>query len=124
MLTFLRKLLRYFKENRERSLFPEKEFVISIADDKISCERPNGEIEEVTWNELKKIEIYTTNQGPFAEDVFWVLHGDGRGCIIPKGATNNEEMLTRLQKLPEFDNAMVIEAMSCTENKEFLIWQK
>jgi len=86
MIHFFKSLWNKFKENREKSLFPEKDFIIEITEEKVSCSRPNGLIEEVTWEELTKIEIYTTDQGPFIEDVFWVLHGNGRGCVIPQGA--------------------------------------
>ena len=57
-------------------------------------------------------------------DVFWVLHGLNRGCAIPQGATGEKELLERLQKLPNFDNGAVIEAMGCTSDRRFLCWEK
>ncbi len=124
MIKLLKKIWQKLKNNKGDNLFPEKDYIIEITEVKISCKRPNGLIEEVTWKELKKVEIHTTDQGPFVEDVFWVLYGNERDCIIPQGATNNEELLSRLQDLPDFNNKMLIEAMSCTDNNEFLIWQK
>jgi len=124
MIKFVKNILNKFKPDAEFNLYPEKEYIIEITDQKISCGQPNGLVEEVTWEELEKVEIHTTDEGPFVEDVFWVLHGSGRGCVIPQGATNSEELLNRLQDLPDFDNKMVVEAMASTDNNEFLIWEK
>lgn len=124
MIHFFKNLWKRLKENREKRLFPEKEFIIEITEEKVSCIRPDGRIEEVAWEELTKIEIQTTDQGPFVEDVFWILHGNDRGCVIPQGATNNEALLSRLQEIPGFNNEILIEAMGCTDNAGFLIWEK
>jgi len=39
-------------------------------------------VESVTWDELVGVRIVTTSDGPFAEDVLFVLDGDGRGCVV------------------------------------------
>lgn len=103
---------------------PLKEVEVIFEDRTIVCRRPNGTSEEVTWEELQAIEIMTTDTGPFVEDVFWILHGDGRGCVIPQEAAGLRELLPRLQKLPGFDNKMLISAMSCTDNAKFPVWER
>ena len=76
------------------------------------------------WGDLQKVEVVTTGNGPFAPDVFWVLHGTGGGCLVPQGATGDKELLERLQALPGFDNRAFIEAMSCASERRFLCWQR
>ena len=88
------------------------------------CERPDGTVERVGWDDLQKVEVVTTGDGPFAPDVFWVLHGRNGGCAIPQGATGDRHVLERLQALPGFDNEAVIAAMSSTSARRFLCWER
>ena len=84
-----------------------------------------GVVEQVAWDELVGVDIVTTDQGPYAEDVFFVLHGkDGNGAVVPQEIAVAERLLERLQKLPGFDNGKVIEAMGCSENARFVCWKK
>ena len=114
---------RYPSEPRAR-LEPESRFIIRLSDSEVVCERPDGRVERIAWNDLKKVEVVTTGDGPFAPDVFWVLHGTSSGCAVPQGATGDTELLERLQALPGFDNHAFIEAMSSASNRRFLCWQK
>jgi hypothetical protein len=102
----------------------ESRFVVRLSDAEIACERPDGKVERVGWAGLQKVEIVTTDDGPFVPDVFWVLHGTDGGCAIPQGAPGDSQLLERLQALPGFDNGAVIEAMTCVSNKRFLCWQR
>lgn len=93
-------------------------------DDKfVRCQRADGTTEEVSWDELVAVEILTTDAGPFVCDVFFVLHGRERGCVVPQEAEGCTELLERLQKLPRFNNQAVIDAMSCATNARFRAWQ-
>lgn len=105
-------------------LVTESMFIVSIDDTGVSCTRPDGETEKLSWENLKRVEIITTNGGPWEPDVFWVLHGDTSGCLIPNGATGEQAMIERFQKLPKFDDRMVIKAMGSTSNNSFLVWEK
>lgn len=105
-------------------LYPESTYVVTITDTEVSCKRPDGGSETVSWDELRAVVLETTDEGPFAMDVFWILVGNGRGCIIPQGATGEQELIDRLQALPGFDNQAMIDAMACTENQKFLCWKK
>jgi hypothetical protein len=105
-------------------LEPENRFVVRLSDSGVVCERPDGQVERVGWADLEKVEILTTGDGPFAPDVFWVLHGAAGGCAVPQGATGEKELLERLQRLPGFDSGVVIEAMGSTSDRRFLCWQK
>jgi hypothetical protein len=103
---------------------PESRFVVRLSDTEVACERPDGKVERVGWADLQKVEVVTTGDGPFAPDVFWVLHGTDGGCAVPQGATGDSPLLERLQRLPGFDNRAFIEAMSSATDRRFLCWQK
>ena len=107
-----------------RDLEPERQFIVRISDTEVACERPDGKTERVGWDDLQRVEILTTSDGPMASDVFWLLHGTNGGCAIPQGATGERALLERLQALPGFDNAQVIEAMGSATDRRFLCWQK
>jgi hypothetical protein len=103
---------------------PESQCVVTFTDTEVVCTRPDGKIESVTWNDLKTVAIQTTDSGPFASDVFWLLLGEKTGCAIPQEATGADELMRRLQNLPGFNNEAVIESMTCVENKRFVCWQR
>ena len=105
-------------------LEPESHFVVRLSDSEVVCERPDGTVERVGWDDLQKVEVVTTGDGPFAPDVFWVLHGRNGGCAIPQGATGDRQLLERLQVLPGFHNNAVIAAMSSTSDRRFLCWER
>jgi hypothetical protein len=99
--------------------------IVSYDEELISCTKPNGTIESVKWKDLKAVLIETTDEGPFACDVFWVLLGSNQtGCVIPQGATGESELLKALQdKLPAFNNEALLLAMASTQNNRFIIWE-
>jgi hypothetical protein len=77
---------------------------------------PNGKTESIRWDELREVGIVTTDEGPWAADVFWLLLCDGVGCAVPSEAQGARTLLERLSELPGFDARAVIEAMGCTDN--------
>ncbi|MBK1884856.1 hypothetical protein JIN85_20770 [Luteolibacter pohnpeiensis] len=97
---------------------------MEITDFQVRSIRPDGTIEDISWDELAGFDIETNSLGPFAPDVFWVLHGDERGYIIPQGAKGDGALLERLQQLPGFDNEKFIDAMASTSEATFEIWRK
>jgi hypothetical protein len=85
----------------------------------------NGSEEQVSWDGLLEVSVLTTSDGPFAEDVFFVLVGrDDTGCVIPQSSPESAQLLERLQRLPGFDNEAIIRAMSSTEDARFLCWRR
>lgn len=102
----------------------ESKWVVTVSENEISCVRPNGIVESLTWDELEVVAIETTDEGPFVADVFWLLAGATSGCVVPLGATGEDLMLKRLQTLPGFDNETLTKAMSSTSNARFVLWRK
>lgn len=97
---------------------------VTFDEDLVTSHRENGSIEMVAWKELTAVDIVTTDAGPYECDVYFVLHGHGRGCVVAHEAAGCTELLEQLQKLPGFDNQAVIEAMGCATNARFQIWCK
>ena len=120
-------LMQMFRRPHSPSrLLPESQFTVIVDDDRILCQQPSGKTESVAWNDLESVTVETNDTGPWQADVWWILTGDSSspGCTIPQGATGEEPLLDRLQKLPGFDNEQFIAAMSCTENRTFVCWRR
>ncbi len=78
------------------------------------------------WDDLSEVGIVTTDEGPFQEDVYFMLLGPNqeKGCAIPQGAEGSQQLFERLQKLPDFDHDAAIRAMGSTSNNRFVCWKK
>lgn len=83
-------------------------------------------IERIDWSALTSVRILTTDEGPWMEDVYFLLEGqDGKGCAVPHGAAVRIRLLEELQsRLPGLQDDKVILAMGCTGNASFTIWEK
>ena len=112
-------LLNFFWRKRQRER-------IVITDESVTRFRPDGVQESVRWDDLVEVGILTTDEGPWSEDVFWVLMASDRksGCAVPQCAEGADKLLEALQKLPGFDNEAVIKAMGSTSNAKFVCWRK
>jgi hypothetical protein len=98
---------------------------IRIDDRGVDRELANGKVEEVAWDDLEEVSVLTTADGPFAEDVFFVLAGrDGTGCVVPQSAPESGQLLELLQRLSGFDNEAFIHAMGSTGEARFVCWRR
>lgn len=102
----------------------ERKHIVRVSDDSISCERPDGTIEQVAWADLQRVDFRTTSDGPLLPCQFLVLTGSASSFVIPCGATGADAMTDRLQKLPHFDNNAVIEAASKTGESVQTCWRR
>lgn len=84
----------------------------------------SGQKREVRWEDILEIEIETTDQGPFVDDVFWVFKTNSARFVVPSETAGANLLLKRLQKLPEFDNKAAIESATSTENAVFRVWRR
>nr|WP_026317016.1 hypothetical protein [Actinokineospora enzanensis] len=85
----------------------------------------DGTEESVSWSDLAEVAIRTTPESPWKEDVFFLLmRAGGGGCAVPAGDPSADDLMGRLQSLPNFDNEAFIEAMTTTEDGLFVIWQR
>jgi hypothetical protein len=106
---------------------PEGDKMVTFDAAAIRVRYPDGEVRALAWEELGMVGIRTTDEGPFAPDVFWGLHArDGQPRLIyPGGAAGEGELLAEMQRrLAGFDNARLIEAMTSTGQAFFPIWMR
>jgi hypothetical protein len=82
----------------------------------------DGSVVRVAWSDLVEVVLVTVDQGPFAEDLFFVL-GDATGnrCLLP--GAQAATLLPRLQRLPGFDNQQVQRAADCVDHAHFVCWR-
>ena len=74
--------------------------------------------------ELDEIGIETTDQGPFVEDVFWILTNGEKHVRIPDMHPIFETLRGRFESLEGFDWSPFIEAMGCNDNRYFSCWKR
>lgn len=81
----------------------------------------------IPWKEVTKIEIVTTDQGPWEEDVWWLFYlNENKSPIdIAQGTKNHEKIFEVLESY--FTNVNMNEisrAMGSTSNAKFNVWTK
>jgi hypothetical protein len=84
------------------------------------------QVEEVAWGDLALVEVITTDDGPYAEDMFFMLHGaNSKGVVVSNDLAVTHDLVMQLQKrLAGFDNLALVKASGLTESGSFLLWQK
>ena len=113
-----------FRRRVSSNAYPEASCVVEFDSLEVRCSCPNGNVERVSWQELKGVILRNTNAGPVEPDVFWILVGNEGGCVIPQGAVGEAQLLQQLQKLPGFSNEAVIASAACTDTRDFLCWER
>jgi hypothetical protein len=82
--------------------------------------------ESVFWEQLTRVEILTTDEGPYTEDFFFLLEGrDGGGVAVSNELAVKHGLVAILQRrLGALDNKAIIEASGSTQVRRFVVWQK
>jgi hypothetical protein len=88
----------------------------------VTRELDDGRTEIIRWEDLQEVRIVTTDEGPFCDDVYWVLTGDSSALVLPSESVGMDNLLARLQVLAGFDNQAVIDAMGSVDNAQFVCW--
>ncbi len=97
---------------------------VTIADDAVTYAASDGDTRSVAIGRLVAVDVITTDEGPFVDDVFWVLTpNDDDPLVIPSTAEGSSELLNRLGDLDGFDHLQVIVAMGSTDNAHFPCWR-
>jgi hypothetical protein len=89
-----------------------------------SVKRPFGKMVSMQIDELDEIGIETTDQGPFAEDVFLILKRDEMRLRIGDPHPIFKQFMDVFGSLEGFDWRPFNEAMSCTDNRYFPCWKR
>ena len=128
------RLLRRLRESAERFLEsgelpsswePRGDPRVVVDERGVMVHTDAGRDDTIQWSELAEVTIRTTDTGPWAEDVFWVLLDEnGRGCVVPLSSPAMPQLLKRLDSLPGFDTGRVIDAMASATDDTFVCWRR
>jgi len=117
MWTFLKRLFGLEEENT-----PWKKYSVDHSGiHQINCE---DECENYSWNDVKHIGIFTTEDGPWGEDVFFVINTDLGDVCITHADAQKMELLKYFERFPGFNWGQVVEAMSCCSEARFPCWDR
>lgn len=103
---------------------PEDNFVVTITKEFVRVEHPGRETQEILWRDIEEIKLINTDAGPLAPDIWLALLGLDSGCLIPHGAKGFETVYEIISKYENFNFDNFIASMSCSDNAEFLLWEK
>lgn len=113
------RLLDWLRQRRR------SEATVVIDDVGVTRTLEDGRVESVRWDALNEVWVATSSDGPWAEDVYWLLvEANGGGCAVPGSLDGAKALLARLQDLPDFDNEAVVAAMGSTADARFLCWRR
>lgn len=82
---------------------------------------------EFLWDAVEKIEIVTTDEGPWEEDLWWIffIREAEEPLLIPSGAKGIDKIFEVFEdKFENIDNEMIINAMGSSVNARFNLWNK
>jgi len=98
--------------------------VVMVDEQGVRRHTVDGREERIAWDDLVQVSIVTTEEGPFSDDLFFLLQADdGSGCIIANEQAAETGLVGRLQRLPRFDNEALIQASGCTVDAHFVCWR-
>jgi hypothetical protein len=102
-----------------------KSHQVSFDEEAVTFIQAGGERQVVRWSELVEVGILTTDEGPTVDDVHWILIDEkGEGFAVPSETEGMSQLVARLQKLPEFDNEAVVQAMGSSQDAKFHCWRR
>lgn len=96
---------------------------VQVTQTEVILRYKNERVETYQLEDLSRASIITTADGPFRDDVFWLLLFKTI-VMIPQGVPGEDRLLGRLQELEGFNNEAVIEAMASTEANAFHVYGK
>ena len=123
MVGWLKRFQEQWAAWHRRRLFPESRVLVELEENVVRCTWPGKEPAEVSLPDLKRVAIETTDAGPYACDVFWILEDASGACLtVPKGATGEDDLVAYLLDLDGFDHMLMVVAMGSSNNKIFECW--
>lgn len=75
-----------------------------------------------TWSDVQHVGVLTTSDGPFFDDVFFVIHTKTGDLCITSEDAQKINLLQHFERLPGFQWDKVVEAMACTSDAKFPCW--
>jgi hypothetical protein len=97
--------------------------VVDVDERQITYFGPHGG-GALSINELARIKVRTTADGPRSSDFFWEFTDrSGQRLTVPGNAENASALFDALTALPGADYEAVIKASGSTQAGEFLVWE-
>lgn len=116
-----KRLLNFFACKKQ-----EHPFIITCDDIQIKLtDERSSESHAAAWSSIDRITVYTTGEGPWREDAYFVFEcKSDKPFIVPSEARGVGELITKLTSLDGFDIQLFMVAMGCTNNQRFICWEK
>lgn len=101
-------------------------WVVRFDEETVSVTTPEPSLQSLRWDEITRVQIRTTDEGPWAPDVILSLHRvEGDPVIVLNGATGLPDLLGEMaRRLPGYRDDEVIRAMGSTSNAIFVVWER
>ena len=118
-------IFSFFKKKQSNTgkLSPESKWIVELTGSVLKTVDYEGLEKSIEVTKIEQIIVETNDSGPWGTDVWWrILTKEGL-LSVPGGATGESEMLKNFQAFQEFDNEELINAMSSTDNAEFVVWR-
>ena len=84
----------------------------------------SGDGVEYLWSEVNHVSILTTSDGPFCEDVFFVIKTDKGTICIDQSQATDIKLFEQFARLKGFSYEQTILAMGCTDDAVFPCWER
>ena len=98
--------------------------IVEMSNDEIRFEI-GGKVLNCAVSEIIRISILTTDQGPFVDDVALAIAFDESIFVIPSQHCLYDKFLfDEISKQITIDFQGVIDASSCTDNAEFILYSR
>jgi hypothetical protein len=90
-----------------------------------SCSR-EVVVASIRWDELDAIAILTSEAGPSGDDLEWVFTNASwsKTISITGACAGFPALLEALQRLPDFDNVTLLEALGSVTPGRFVVWRR
>ena len=99
---------------------------MSVQIDDWGVRRLDASNEAIAWADIVQVAIVTTDEGPWSEDLFFLLEGaEGTGVAIAGALAQECGLIAALQqRLPGLDNDAIIRSAASAGNARFLVWRR
>jgi hypothetical protein len=111
-------------QRRLHPVRPEDLYFVTVTKESVRVEHPKRGNQEIRWCDLEEIDFMTTDEGPFAPDLFLKLTGGGTSCVIPSGTAGYDAVFGIVSEYEGFDATASLLAMGSTENALFKVWER
>ncbi|CAN5626964.1 hypothetical protein BH10CYA1_BH10CYA1_43010 [soil metagenome] len=85
---------------------------------------PNGSTngKKHLWSDVLHVGVLTTDDGPWIDDVFFVIKTRTGDICIPSEDAQVMNLLQKFERLPGFQWEQVVEAMGSVNDQSFACW--